>query len=110
MVLEEFFKENQDLKVECVDATPEIQKVCSEKNKHIKADLVKSAYIHILQTMTNANMMRKFQAQRCKKNAMFKSMMNDLHRVETILFFVAASWTADLKLHLESKQIIFCNG
>ena len=98
MVLEEFFKENQHLKVECVDATAEIQKACSEKNKHIKAESVKSANIHLLQTMTNADMMKKFQdweAQRCK-NAMFKSMMNYLHRVETILFFVAASRTADL--------------
>ena len=34
MVLEEFFKENQHLKVECVDATAEIQNACSEKNKH----------------------------------------------------------------------------
>ena len=101
--LEEFFKGNQDLKVEFVDATVEIQKACSEKDKHIKADLV-NAYIHLLQTMINADMMRKFQdreAQRCKKNAMFKPMMNYLHRVETILFFVAVSRTADLKLHLD---------
>ncbi len=68
MVLEEFFKGNQDLKVECVDATAEIQMACSEKNKHIKAELVKRANIHLLQTMTNADMMMKFQdweAQRC---------------------------------------------
>ncbi len=61
MVLEEFFKGNQDLKVECVDATAEIQMACSEKNKHIKAELVKRANIHLLQTMTNADMMMKFQ-------------------------------------------------
>ncbi len=82
---------------------------CSEKNKHIKAELVKRANIHLLQTMTNADMMMKFQdweAQRCKKNAMFKSMMNYLHRVEAILFFVAASRTADLKLHLEAGEAL----
>ena len=59
--------------------------------------------------MTNADMMMKFQdweAQRCKKNAMFKSMMNYLHRVEAILFFVAASRTADLKLHLEAGEAL----
>ncbi len=59
--------------------------------------------------MTNADMMMKFQdweAQRCKKNAMFKSMMNYLHRVEAILFFVAASRTADLKLHLEDGEAL----
>jgi len=53
IVLEKFFKANQDLKVECVDATTEIQITCSEKNNQIKGDLVKSANIHLLQTMTN---------------------------------------------------------
>lgn len=34
-------------------------------------------------------------------NAMFKTMMNYLHPVETILFFVEASRNADLSLHLQ---------
>ncbi len=54
--------------------------------------------------MTNADM--KMKAQRCNKNAMFKSMMNYLHRVETILFFVAASRTADLKLHFGAGEAL----
>ena len=37
---------------------------------------------------------------------MFKSTMNYLHRVETSLFFVAASWTTDLKLHLEAGEAL----
>lgn len=58
--------------------------------------------------MTNADMIKKFQdweALRCK-NATFKSMMNYLHRVETILFSVAASRTTDLKLHLEPGEAL----
>lgn len=108
IVLEEFFKENQDLKEVCFNATAEIQMACSEKNKSTKAEAVKSANTNLLETMTDEDMMKKFQdweAQR-SKNAMFKSMMNYLHRVETILFFVAASRTADLKLHLEAGEAL----
>ena len=37
---------------------------------------------------------------------MFRSMMNYLHRVETILYFVAASRNADLHLHLEAGEAL----
>ena len=37
---------------------------------------------------------------------MFKSMMNYLHRVETILLFVEASRNADLALHLEAGDAL----
>jgi len=40
------------------------------------------------------------------KNAMFRSMMNYLHRVETIRYFVAASRNADLHLHLEAGEAL----
>ena len=40
------------------------------------------------------------------KNAMFRSMMNYLHGVETILYFVAASRNADLHLHLEAGEAL----
>ena len=39
-------------------------------------------------------------------NAMFKPMMNYLHRVETILLFVADSRNADLELHLEAGEAL----
>lgn len=45
---------------------------------------------------------------------MFKSMMNYLHRVETILLFVAESRNADLELHLQAAEalskVLFFNG
>ncbi|KAJ8353332.1 hypothetical protein SKAU_G00208990 [Synaphobranchus kaupii] len=37
---------------------------------------------------------------------MFRSIMNYLHRVETVLFFVAASRNADLALHLEAAEAL----
>ena len=88
IVLEEFFKKNQHLKVGCVDATAEIQKACSEKNKHIKAESVKSANIHLLQTMTNADMMKKFQdweAQRCKNAMLWRQFCSLLHHLRPLI-------------------------
>jgi len=40
------------------------------------------------------------------QNAMFRSLMNYLHRVETILYFVAASRNADLHLHLQAGETL----
>ena len=40
------------------------------------------------------------------KNAVFRSMMNYLHRVATILYFIAASRNADLHLHLEAGEAL----
>jgi len=41
-------------------------------------------------------------------------MMNYVHRVETILFFVEASRNADLNLHLQADEalskLFFCSG
>ena len=37
---------------------------------------------------------------------MFRSMMMYLHRVETILLFVAASRNADLNLHLQAGEAL----
>ena len=37
---------------------------------------------------------------------MFKSMMNYLRRVETILYFIAASRSSDIDLHLEAGEAL----
>lgn len=37
---------------------------------------------------------------------MFKSMMNYLYRVESILHFVAASRNADMNLHLKAEEAL----
>ena len=59
----------------------------------MRAESVKQAHTNFLQALTIAEVLQIFQnweVQR-SKNAMFKSMMNYLHRVKTIIFFVAAS-------------------
>jgi hypothetical protein len=35
---------------------------------------------------------------------MFEAMMNYIHRVESILFFIAATRNADLDLHLQAGE------
>ena len=46
---------------------------------------------------------KEWEAQKAQ-NAMFRSIMNYLHRVETVLFFVAASRSADQALHLQAAE------
>ena len=108
MAFEQFFKEHEDLKEVCLEATDGILHACSDKDKYNKPESVKTANNHLLQAITEDDLMKKFhewEVQR-SKNAMFKSMMNYLHRVELILFFVAASRSADLTLHLKAGAAV----
>ena len=77
-------------------------------NKNTKAESVKQASAHLLQTLTQENVMKRLHdwEEQKSKNAMFRSMMNYLHRLETILYFVAASRNADLHLHLEAGEAL----
>ena len=108
MALEEFFTDNPQLKDACLEATDEVEAACSEGDKCTKAESVKEANTTLLQALTTAEVVKTFQDWETKrsKNAMFKSMMNYIHRVETILFFVAASRNADLTLHLEAGEAL----
>ena len=65
----------------------------------MKPELVKNANSNLLQAKT----FQEWESER-SQHAMFKSMMNYLHRVEAILFFVAASRNADLTLHLVAGE------
>ena len=62
----------------------------------------------LLQALTTAEVVKTFQdwETELSKNIMFKSMMNYIHRVDTILFFMAASRNADLALHLEAGNVL----
>ena len=62
----------------------------------MRAESMKQAHTNFLQALITAEVLHIFQdweVQR-SKNAMFKSMMKYLHRVKTILFFVAESRNA----------------
>ena len=72
----------------------------------MRAESLKQAHTNFLQALTTAEVLQIFQDWEIQRsnNAMFKSMMNYLHRVETIIFFVAASRNADILLHLEAEE------
>jgi hypothetical protein len=91
MALDEFFKDNPQVKDACLEAATELDDACSEANNHTMTEAVKTAHTNLLQAMDNDDVeikLRDWEAKK-SKNAMFKAMMNYIHRVETILFFVA---------------------
>ncbi len=107
--MEEFFKDHPHLKDVCLQETSKIEDACSVKlNKQTKAEAVKCANTHLVETLANNNIMKNFQDWKVKRseNAMFRSMMMYLHRVETILFFISASRNADLSLHLQAGEAL----
>ena len=108
MVFELFFEDNPELKCATVIAAEGVEAACSEAEKVTKAKSVKQAHTNLLQTLTAADVIKTFQEweEQRSKNAMFKSMMNYLHRVETILLFVTASRNADLELHLQAGEAL----
>jgi len=107
MALEEFSKDNPQLKEVCLKATEGVEAACFQSSKHSKAESVKQANSTLLETLTTAadliTVFQELEKQR-SKNAMFKAMMNCIHRVEAILLFVAATRNADLELHLKAGE------
>jgi len=106
MALEEFFRDNPQLKEVCRKATEGVEDACSDGSTHAIAECVKRANTSLLEALTTADVItvfRNWEEQR-SKNAMFKATMNYLHRVETILSFVAATRNADLELHLQAGE------
>ena len=104
LAMEQFTNDNPDIKDVCQEVVTEVEEACSVKNA--RAEFVKQANASLHHSLTQANVferLHEWQEQKAK-NAMFRSMMNYLHRVETILHFVAASRNADLQLHLEAGE------
>ena len=104
MALEEFVKANPQLQDACLEATEKVEAACSEEDKCKKTESAKEANTALLQALSTAEVVKTFHNWETErsKNALFKSMTNYPHRVETMFFFVAASWNADLALHLEA--------
>ena len=102
LVIEQFVKDNPDLVEVCQEASNEMEDACAVANKSTRRASVQWANANLLHTLTQENVMKRLQDWEAQKahNAMFRSLMNYLHRVETILYFVAASQNADLQLHL----------
>ena len=106
LVLEEFFKEYPQQKRMCLKATGQVLSNCSVKDKTRKAESAKQANNALIEDLNDLQFVEAFECwQACRaKNAMFRSIMNYLHRVESILFFVAASRSADLILHMQAAE------
>ena len=107
LAIDQFLKDNPDLKDVCLEPIAEIEEACSVANNNTKAESVKQANAHLLQTLTQENVMNRLHdlEEQKAKNAMFRSMFQ-LHRVETILYFVAVSRNADLHIHLEAGEAL----
>ena len=69
---------------------------------------VKHANAHLQQVLAENDVIKKLQDWEAEKskNAIFRSLMNYMLRVETILYFVAASQNADLNLHFEAGEAL----
>ena len=85
-----------------------MEDVCAVANQSTKSAFVQRANVHLLHTLTQENVMNRLQDWEAEKaqNAMFRSLMNYLHQMETILYFVAASRNADLHLHLQAGEAL----
>ena len=104
LALEQFFTEMPHLKEVCSKPAEELQEACTNG----ESDAIRIANTSLLQVLANEDInqqLKKWEDQK-SSNAMFKSMMNYLHRVKTILLFVEASRNADLALHLEAGDAL----
>lgn len=108
LVIEQFFEDNPDLVNVCQEASNEMEDACAVVNKSTRPASVQRANAHLLHTLNQGNLLKRLQDWEAQKaqNAMFRSLMNYLHRVETILYFVAASRNADLHLHLQAGEAL----
>ena len=78
LAIDQFLKDNPDLKDVCLEATADIEEACSVANKNTKVEYVKQPNAHLLQTLTQENVMKRlpdWEKQKAK-NVMFRSVMN----------------------------------
>lgn len=110
LALDQFFREKPALKALCLAATDSVQEACGRSvwDKDCSPESVHIANNQFLQTLNDEEVTQQLKLWEAEKssNAMFKSMMNYLHRVETILFFIEGSRNADLILHLQAGEAL----
>ena len=110
LVLEQFFTEMPHLMEDCLSSTKEIQEACINmaSGGSDGPQCIRIANTNLLEVLKKEEVIQQLKTWEEQKssNAMFKSLMNYLHRVETILFFVEASRNADITLHLEAGEAL----
>ncbi len=118
LALEQLFTEMPHLKEVCSKPTKDLQEACTNTASGASDGLesIRIANSSLVQVLTNEDVIQQLKKWEDQKssNAMFKSMMNYLRCVETILLFVEASRNADLALHQEAgealSKLFFCIG
>ena len=107
LALEQFFTEMPHLKEVCLSPTKELQEACINMASD-GSDCIRVANTSLLQVLSKENVIQQLKTWESQKssNAMFKSMMNYLHRVKVILLFVEASRNADIALHLVAGEAL----
>ena len=88
----------------------ELQDACSGSptDKSTSQENIKIANKQLIQTLTDGSIIQQlktWEGGKCS-NAMFKSMMNYLHHVEIILFFIESSRNSDLTQHLQAGEAL----
>ena len=108
LAIEQFFKDNPDLAETCQEATSEVERACKDSDKTTRPTSVKREHSNLLQKLTEKDFLKRLKDWETEKNenAMFRSMMNYIHRVETILFFIAASRNGNRDLHLQAGEVL----
>ena len=101
LALEQFFTDMPHLKEVCLSSTKELHEACINV-AYGGSECIRITNTNLLQVLTEENITQQLKTWEDQKssNAMFKSVMNYLHRVEVILLFVESSRNADIALHL----------
>ena len=107
LALEHFFTEMPHLKEVCLSPTKELQEACINMASD-GSECIRIANTSLLQVLSKENAIQQLKTWEGQKssNAMFKSMVNYLHRVKVILLFVEASRNADIALYLEAGEAL----
>ena len=95
------------LKEVCLSPSKELQEACINMASD-GSECIRVANTSLIQVLSKGNVIQQLKTWESQKssNAMFKSMMNYLHRVKVILLFVEASRNADIALHLEVGEAL----
>ena len=94
------------LKKVCLGPTKKLQEACTSMASGASdgPQCIRIANTSLLEVLNKENIIQQFKIwEKQLSNAMFKSMINYLHRVE---FFVEASRNADIALHLEAGEAL----
>ena len=90
----------------CLETAEEFDHVCVQVDTPTKAASGKQTNTRLETTICTANAMEEFQTwkQMRSNNAMFWATLNYMHRIEVVLFIVAASPNADISLNIAAVE------